>query len=164
MTTEILKRIAVLLKTQKGLAESSNFHSLPFPENTNVEHIVVDSPAHTGNYRGAIDFQVIVGTPIKASLEGTVVAVVDNHEKYGPTNEYANFLNEIIIKHDNSEFSQIAHLAKDGALVKPGDKVTQCQTIAQTGLSGWMTKPHLHFFVFTYDNGKIKGLRVKFRT
>lgn len=159
----ILRRTATVVKTQEDLAESNNFYNLPLPENTNVGHIVINNPAHTGNFRGAIDFQVPVGTPIIAAQDGVVVAVVNNYDKYGLTEEFAHFLNEIVIEHNNSEFSQVAHLAKDSALVKPGDKVTRGQTIAQTGLSGWMTEPHLHFFVFTYDNGEIKGLRVKFR-
>ncbi|OGM22378.1 hypothetical protein A2961_00750 [Candidatus Woesebacteria bacterium RIFCSPLOWO2_01_FULL_39_21] len=163
MATEILKSIAVLLKKQKDLAESSNFYSLPFPENTNVGHIVIDSPAHTGNLRGAIDFQVEVGTTIRVPLKGTVVAVADKYDQHGQTEKFANFLNEIVVKHDESEFSQVAHLAKGSALVKPGDEVIQGQTLARTGLSGWMTTPHLHFFVFTYVNGEIKGLKVKFR-
>lgn len=161
---EIFKHIKLLLKTQTDLAESSNFYSLPFPKNTNVEQLVIGSPAHIGNFRGAIDFQVKVGTPIVAPLDGVIVAAVDKHEKYGTTKEFANFLNEIVIEHDKDEFSQVAHLAKGSALVKPGDKVTRGQTIAATGLSGWMTAPHLHFFVFTYDNDKMKGLKVKFRT
>ncbi|OGM13031.1 hypothetical protein A3A76_01925 [Candidatus Woesebacteria bacterium RIFCSPLOWO2_01_FULL_39_23] len=122
-------------------------------------------PSHSGPFKQAIDLLTPLGTPVLAPLDGVVVKVVDGNDKYGETEEFANFLNYITIQHANGEFSQPAHLAKDSALVKVGDRVTTGQQIAITGNSGWMTEPHLHFIVFkaTNSDSGFTGLKIKFK-
>ena len=163
MVTETLKRLTDLLNKQGGLTETANLYKVPLPRDVKVGEIIINSPAHIGNRRGAIDFLVDIGTCVLAPLDGVVVAKVDKHYKYGPGEEFSDYLNEIVIKHTNGEYSQLAHLAKYSVLVKVGEQVSQGQILAYTGLSGWMTDPHLHFFVFTFVNNQIKGCKIKFR-
>ena len=123
-----------------------------------------DSPAHVGLFKGAIDFSVDLGTPTLAPLKGEVVDMVDWNDRYGTTEEFAKDGNYITLKHANDEFSQIVHLAKGSSKVKIGDRVEARQEIALSGSSGWMTEPHLHFFVFkNLPQGNFKGLEIQFR-
>lgn len=127
---------------------SKNIYLHPFPADTKVSGIEKGSKSHSGPYKGAIDFIVPSETPILAPLDGIVKVVVDTNDKYGPSERFKDFLNYITIEHSDGEYSQPAHLAKGSSLVKPGDIVKAGQQIGVTGNSGWMHKPHLHFFVF----------------
>jgi murein DD-endopeptidase MepM/ murein hydrolase activator NlpD len=127
---------------------SSNTYSYPFPAGTEVLGTEKGGRSHTGSFKGAVDFIVPLGTPILSPLDGVIEKVVDSNEKYGPLEEFKDFLNYVTIKHASGEYSQPAHFAKGSALVKPGDIVKSGQQIGTTGNSGWMDKPHLHFFVF----------------
>jgi hypothetical protein len=55
--------------------------------------------------------------------------------------------NYIVIKHNEKEYSTLAHLKKDSILVKVGDKVQRGQKIAACGNTGNSSEPHLHFQV-----------------
>ncbi len=55
--------------------------------------------------------------------------------------------NYIIIKHNEDEYSTLAHLKKDSMVVKVGDKVMGGQKIATCGNTGNSSEPHLHFQV-----------------
>ena len=142
-----------------------NIYNKPFPKDTVVKDVVRDNPAHTGPFVGALDFSVILGTPVLVPLDGEIVEVVDIHEKYGPSPLFAKHLNYITIKHSHGEYSQLAHLAKKSSLVKVGDKVREGQEIAVTGNSGWMTEPHLHMIVFKLTKNKVgfQGLETRFK-
>lgn len=147
------------------LERSINQYRRPFPNNTPVAFIERESPAHVGPFRGAIDYAMQLGTPVIAPLDGEVRDVEDNHERYGPTEEFVHDANYVTIARANGEFSQAVHLAKDSVIVKKGDKVKAGQQIGITGNSGWMTEPHLHFFVFRLesDENGFRGLDPQFR-
>lgn len=115
-----------------------------------------DSPAHNGVYEGAIELVAELETAVLAPLDGTVVAVIDSHQEYGPSNEHAHQANFIQIQHDGGEISDLIHLEAGSALVREGRQVRQGQVLAWTGLSGWMTDPHLHWNVFR-SNGSEAG-------
>jgi murein DD-endopeptidase MepM/ murein hydrolase activator NlpD len=144
---------------------SKGEYRYPFPDDTKVVEIQEDHEAHTGPFKGAIDFLVPEGTPILASREGTVKAVVDEHDKHGPTEEFAEYLNFVRIQHDDGERSIYGHLAKGSALVKAGERVAEGQPIGEVGWSGWTDALHIHFFVSRSVPGKpgFKGLKPKFK-
>lgn len=148
------------------MEKSKNIYRYPIPQNTPIRGISKNSPAHTGPFRGALDFIVDLNTPVLAPLEGEVIGVVDIHEKYGFSRKYVGYLNYITIKHKNGEYSQLAHLVKNSSLVLPGDRVKRGQKIAYTGNSGWMTEPHLHMIVFKLIPDKVgfRGLAIRFRS
>lgn len=146
------------------MEKSKNKYQKPFSKKTVLRGSSYDSPAHVGPFKGAIDFLVDLGTPTLAPLEGKVVEAVDSNERYGPTQEFADDVNYITIKHRNDEFSQVLHLAKGSSRVKVGDRVKTGQEIAMSGNSGWMTAPHLHMFVFkNLPGGAFKGLEIRFK-
>lgn len=78
--------------------------------------------------------------PVSASKAGTVTFV-------GVAGGYGNLIK---IKHSDGYETRYAHLNK--ILVKKGQKISQGQVIAESGMSGRVTGPHLHFEV--RKNGK----------
>ena len=84
--------------------------------------------AHLGT-----DFAAATGTPARTVGDGTVSFA-------GVQGGYGNV---VFIQHRNGHETVYAHL--DEINVKPGQAVTQGQTIGLVGQSGWATGPHLHF-------------------
>ena len=91
---------------------------------------------HTG-----MDMAAPTGTPVKAALDGKVVAVSFN-QVYG---------NYVIVSHINGYQSLYAHL--HAATVKVGQRLNQGDKLGLVGSTGYSTGPHLHFTV--YKNGKL---------
>lgn len=91
---------------------------------------------HTG-----MDMAAPTGTPVKATLDGKVVAVSFN-QVYG---------NYVIVSHINGYQSLYAHL--HAATVKVGQRINQGEKLGLVGSTGYSTGPHLHFTV--YKNGKL---------
>lgn len=91
-----------------------------------------------GNHTG-MDYNVPIGTPVKAAMDG-VVSQVDINADYGTS---------IMIDHPNGMQTIYAHLSNKS--VKVGDQVSKGQKIGKSGKSGNASGPHLHFEV---RNGK----------
>jgi len=91
---------------------------------------------HTG-----VDLVVPHGTPIKASMGGTVAAA-------GYSNVYGNY---VIINHGNGYQTLYAHMSSFS--VKRGQQVEQSTRIGYVGSTGYSTGAHLHFSV--YKDGKL---------
>ncbi len=91
---------------------------------------------HTG-----MDMAAPTGTPVKAALDGKVIAVSYN-QVYG---------NYVIISHINGYQSLYAHLHT--ATAKVGQRLNQGDKLGLVGSTGYSTGPHLHFTV--YKNGKL---------
>jgi murein DD-endopeptidase MepM/ murein hydrolase activator NlpD len=82
-----------------------------------------------------IDMVVARGTPVKASAQGTVLAV-DDYFFNGRT---------IFVDHGNGLITMYCHL--DRIDVKPGETVSKGQHIGLSGQTGRATGPHLHWSV-----------------
>lgn len=89
-----------------------------------------------GRRNDGIDISVPVGTPVKASENGTVIYAGSELEDFG---------NLILVSHSGGWVTAYAHTSK--TLVKRGDKVKRGQVIAKSGKSGTATVPKLHFEV-----------------
>ena len=85
----------------------------------------------SANHKG-IDIGALSGTPIYASISGTVTVSSEEGE-YGKHLDITN--GDILTRY--------AHCSK--LLVKEGDKVKQGDKIAEVGSTGNSTGPHLHF-------------------
>ena len=89
-----------------------------------------------------------------------VVSCIGNSSKdsmvlgNGMTDPLINDLrgNYIIIKHDEFEYSLLAHLKPDSILVEVGQHIKRGEKIACCGNSGNTTEPHLHFQLQTEEN------------
>ncbi|MGE5616677.1 MAG: M23 family metallopeptidase [Bacillota bacterium] len=102
---------------------SSNYGYRPDPINGR-------STFHTG-----VDIIAATGTAVMAAAGGVVSFV-------GVMSEYGNVVE---VDHDNGLTTRYAHLSK--SLVRVGDVVMKGQLIAQVGMTGRTTGPHLHFEV-----------------
>lgn len=94
--------------------------------------------------RYAVDFAAPPGTTVLAARDGVVLQVemstVETPGHHGDANL-------IRILHDDGGMAVYAHLAPDGALARPGQRVRRGQPIGVSGNSGASTGPHLHFAV-----------------
>lgn len=87
---------------------------------------------HTG-----VDLAVPEGTPIHAADEGTVT-LAEWWSGYG----YC-----VIIDHGGGMWTLYGHIRSGGIKVKVGEHVSRGQVIAESGSTGRVTGPHLHFEV-----------------
>ena len=95
----------------------------------------------------AIDFSMQIGDTIMAARGGIVIIVKEDSKEHGRTYEYADKGNRIIIMHNDGTFGDYVHLDFNGSLVDVGDTIKVGQPIGISGLTGFTTKPHLHFVV-----------------
>ena len=91
------------------------------------------------------------GKDIIAPADGEVVKAVGKYKDSYVDGKYAYCDasdirgNYVIIKHNDSEHSLIAHIMPGSLSVKTGDKVKQGEIIAKCGNSGNSSMPHIHF-------------------
>ena len=144
-----------------------------------IQSLVVSLPIRKGDFKLAasysdahgieqlkhsVDFLCKVGTEVLAVLPGKVTDVVDHFKEYGDKLKFAQKVNYVTIQHEDNLFSQYLHLGNKQTKVKVGMNVKQGQVIGATGLSGYMTKPHLHFHmcIMTDDDKVWKTVPVNF--
>lgn len=142
----------------KKSRQSSLSYTLPVKVKHSIE---LGSPAHVGPHSEAIDYIVPPGTPVLAAASGKVIEIIDDYSipfifrisgSYWPTRLFRGRMNYITLSHNQKgvkEFSMYAHLKKGSSKVFLNQKIKQGQFLAQTGWSGWMDKPHLHFVIYT---------------
>lgn len=87
----------------------------------------------TGGNEG-INIAVPEGTPVRAAESGTVAYAGSELKGYG---------NLVLIRHDNGFVSAYAHNSE--LLVKRGDDIRRGQVIANSGRTGNVNAPQLHF-------------------
>jgi len=93
----------------------------------------------SGTHNG-IDFRASIGTPIKASLSGTVLEI-----NYGAV-QNCQYGKWVLIKHPNGLATLYAHLSDIS--VQKGATVLTGQIIGFSGNTGYATGPHLHLGVY----------------
>ncbi len=95
-----------------------------------------------------IDFAVPTGTPVMAAGNGTVTFA-------GPAGEYGNF---VVITHSNGYSTAYGHLSRFA--VRTGMRVRQGQIVANSGATGLVTGPHLHYEI-RVNNSQVNPAAVK---
>jgi murein DD-endopeptidase MepM/ murein hydrolase activator NlpD len=86
----------------------------------------------------AVDLALGIGNPIDAAANGTVIIAKSG----GWDGGYGNY---VVISHPNGTETLYAHAKK--LFVTAGEQVTQGEEIAEIGMTGETTGPHLHFEV-----------------
>lgn len=102
---------------------------------------------HNGAARFSYDFAMPVGTTIRASRAGDVIAV---EEQFSDYNRTPGEENRIFIRHDDGTVARYYHLTRAGSLVEEGERVSAGQAIGLSGATGHIGAwgiPHLHFDV-----------------
>ncbi len=121
--------------------------ALPLPpgEPVTVSQGNDQAPSHLGGDRWAWDFAVPEGTPVHAAAPGVVAMVRDDSTRYGADEALRGEANFVLVDHGAGLFTTYVHLAPGSARVAPGDRIAAGEVLAETGLSGLLTGPHLHF-------------------
>lgn len=114
----------------------------------------------------AIDFQMPVGTTVRAARAGQVIATKADSNRGGRDSEQFKYdANYIVIRHSDGTYGSYQHLQQNGVLVRLGQMVNTGDTIGLSGNTGLSTGPHLHFEVFIPVDGKnAKTVPVRFQT
>lgn len=104
------------------------------------------------------------GQPVLAMADGLVVKVRDSQRDHGARNTWpllawmmtlegfgreltgaAGLLgNYVVVEHEDGTYGAYAHLRRDSAAVRPGDRIHRGQQLAEVGNSGNTSEPHLH--------------------
>lgn len=87
-------------------------------------------------YHSGIDIGVDEGTPVHAADSGVVIYSGSGLTGYG---------NVVIIDHGNGLSTLYAH--NSALLVSEGESVSKGQVVAYSGMTGYVTGPHVHFEV-----------------
>jgi hypothetical protein len=123
------------------------------------DFVIVDDKGGYFNGDGSlVENYLCYGKDIISPAAGTVVKISNKHKNsrvFNGNKVYCDTWdirgNYIIIKHNDTEHSVIAHIAKNSFTVKEGDTVKQGEIIAKCGNSGNTSEPHIHFQL---QNGK----------
>lgn len=97
---------------------------------------------------GGIDLRASIGTPVFATLSGSVTDTEAFRIKSGC--QYGKW---VLIKHPNGLSTIYGHLSS--VLVSPGQSVQTGQIIGYSGATGYSTGPHLHLGLYATAGIKI---------
>ena len=142
-------------------------YRLPYAVGTSfpITQTYPDSLTHrTRDSMYAVDFAMPVGTDVVAAREGIVFDVASTNFSGGPdADQYADLANLIRILHDDGTFAVYAHLNWNTIRVRPGDRVSAGEYIADSGNTGFSSGPHLHFAVQRNLGMRVESVPVTFR-
>lgn len=96
---------------------------------------------YTRMHKG-IDFAVPQGTPVMAAGAGKVIF-------RGWAGEYGNF---VVIDHGNGYSTAYGHLSRFAEGTHVGERVSQGEVVAYSGMTGLATGPHLHYEIRIHNN------------
>jgi len=111
---------------------------------------------HTGNNLHAVDFGMPEGTPVHAARAGVVEVVVDRFSEGGEDPSLRDHVNMILVRHPDGTYAEYVHLMRQGAKVRPGQKVRARQLLGLSGNTGYSQGPHLHLAVFRAVDGMVR--------
>lgn len=105
----------------------------------------------------AVDIAMPIGTDIVAARGGVVFDIAESNFRAGLDPERDGpAANVVRILHDDGTYAIYAHLNWNSIRVRPGDRVTRGQYIADSGNTGFSSGPHLHFaVVHNTDSGTV---------
>ena len=106
-----------------------------------------------GTPHRALDFGVVIGTPVYAIADGVISGTGDN-EKVCTGVQYGRW---ITVDQENNLSSLYAHLSM--IKVKVGDKVEKGDIIGYSGNTGYSTGLHLHFSIYATKGMEIQTIK-----
>ena len=102
---------------------------------------------HQGANRFAVDFNMPLGTPIRAARAGLVVDRKDDGVLGCPQSRCAPDGNFVRVRHADGTLAEYAHLQHRGVAVVLGQTLAVGQLLGYSGATGYASGPHLHFAV-----------------
>jgi murein DD-endopeptidase MepM/ murein hydrolase activator NlpD len=137
--------------TQRRLVFGNLFCISQFFGNTPFS--TANPQVYNGKGHNAIDIAAPIGTPIYASLGGTVLATGNTDLVRG----CYSFGKWIMIIHGNGLSTLYSHLSTID--VTKGQQVSTKQLIGLSGMTGYATGPHIHFGVYATEGTQIMTLK-----
>jgi len=119
----------------------------------NTPFATANPQVYNGHGHNAIDISAPIGTPLLASLGGTVLATGNTDLVRG----CYSFGKWVMIVHGNGLNTLYSHLSSID--VEKGQQVSTGQLIGLSGMTGYATGPHLHFGVYATEGTQIMTLR-----
>jgi len=152
---------------------TQNIYSLPLEKNK-IQKIFLEAPTHKvwtnpdtqeiNDETNAIDFVCQEGTPIRATLSGKVIYVVNGvtanwkNLRELPPESFMRYTetsgNMVLLEHKNKEVSWYCHLQKNSMKTKIGNIIKTGEIVGLCGNTGISLGPHLHFQVTKLINEK----------
>ncbi|HEX7810242.1 MAG TPA: M23 family metallopeptidase [Thermoanaerobaculia bacterium] len=86
-----------------------------------------------------------IGVPVFAVRDGLVIDVRDGQPDQNTVADPAFKTNYIVLRHNDDQVTQYAHLRRNSITAQVGDTVTAGTQIGLVGSSGASTAPHIHF-------------------
>jgi murein DD-endopeptidase MepM/ murein hydrolase activator NlpD len=133
MEMMMISLLTQMIKKQE--AASTSLAPAAAPAKTEPSGVPVHGPISQGSHPGhvAIDFAVVVGTPVQATMDGKVVYAGWNNDGYG----------NLVIVENGAHRTYYAHNSQ--IPVKVGDAVHSGDVVAYSGSTGHSTGPHVHY-------------------
>ncbi|WP_413377482.1 M23 family metallopeptidase [Alkalihalobacillus sp. 1P02AB] len=107
----------------------------------------------------------IFGKEVVAPLSGKVVSVENRVHDNVPNTEMNTEMplgNHVVIKHENDEYSVLAHIKQGSIVVAVGDEVEAGERLGLVGNSGNSSEPHIHYHVADSENWlEASSLRIR---
>jgi len=125
---------AFAILTPERLWRSAFDAPVPGAPNSSFGRLTITNGKPAGRHQGA-DFRAATGTPVHAPNAGRVVLAQNLY--------FAG--NTVIVDHGLGVFSLLAHLSRID--VQPGAVVARGEVVGQSGATGRVTGPHLHWAV-----------------
>ncbi|HXZ67664.1 MAG TPA: LysM peptidoglycan-binding domain-containing M23 family metallopeptidase, partial [Alphaproteobacteria bacterium] len=117
---------------QANIAAPAGKHQFIWPVNGRI--LSAFGPKESGRRNDGINIAATPGTAVRAARAGEVIYVGNELRGYG---------NLVLIRHDDGYVSAYAHNSR--VLVQRGAFVQQGQEIAESGETGSVTEPQVHF-------------------
>lgn len=112
----------------------------------------------------ALDFALLLGTPVLTARAGRVMEVVDGFpDDGGARTADRDKANLVRILHEDGSMAVYAHLMQDSITVKPGQWLALGTVIGQSGNSGYSQGPHLHFAVQVNAGMRLESVPLRLR-
>lgn len=149
-----------------GRSVSQNYHAAYENQRFALDIVQrVNGNTHSGNGSQNEDYYCF-GKRLNAPGSGKIVNVVNDLEDNVPGQFNRDFPagNNVVIDHENGEFSILAHFKEESIIVSVGDIVVKGQELGKAGNSGNSSEPHLHYHLQTAaDQFEGEGLPAQFQ-
>jgi murein DD-endopeptidase MepM/ murein hydrolase activator NlpD len=104
---------------------------------------------HNGVKKFGYDFDMAIGTPVRAARAGVVLHTEQSHFDLPEISETGNY---VVVLHDDGTNSLYGHLTHDGVAVAVGERIQPGAVLGYSGNTGNTgTSPHLHYSVQSCD-------------